>query len=178
MSEFQFEYDDVEQFPWLRQAGAAFQCGMVGEYEEASRLLRAMQQEHGAETVAGAIIAWIDAALTFQGINDYGGTVALHFINMDGDGDGADNAPKEMVWAGRLFAARMADDREMFDAVINTIAGVDGKVVGDHVLAVLHTAVQLTLGNGRVKVGRRHHGTERNTGENPRRFGQPWNGLS
>ncbi|MCP2339227.1 hypothetical protein [Actinomadura rupiterrae] len=99
--------------------------------------------EHGAAGVVTAMLSWADTLLEAMGLPP-GQQVALVFRDADSGHIGFAGEPRwrpEVVWAGRMLAARAARDLEQWNALAAAIP--DGET-GRYVSAVLE-AVVLTL---------------------------------
>lgn len=129
----------------IKLATAALHAGMRGDWQAATRATQDINDRHGGDALLVAMLAWVD---TFV-VHRTGGSVsdkpvALAFQNAEtGEiGSAADVRP-EVRWAGQMIAARVADDKATWDALLATVP-TDPKVVGAHVGALLE-AVALGL---------------------------------
>jgi hypothetical protein len=94
-----------------------------------------------------AILGWIDTYIVgaHPGYTPGSADIAVAWLNLPtGDVETADEVSPSMRWAGRLIAARAADDEEGFMAVLRSLA--EGTELGDGVMALLHV-VAASLNN-------------------------------
>lgn len=137
---------------WVEPATEALQLAVNGDYKAAAKAVERMADEHGPRSVILAMKAWIDTALRRAGVERYGDSVRLGFVaaetgKVDMD---ADDVRPTVAWAGRLFAARIADDEATFRALLNSVPRIP-RIMGDHIMAVL-TSAALTV-NGHSHIG-------------------------
>jgi hypothetical protein len=127
--------------PWRDLAHRAFRASMRGDDEVAAKLVERIHAEHDA--VIPAMVVWLDTLL----VDGFGetefGPAGVVFGRSEEPLRFADGTqPPEVVWSGRLFAARAAGDEETFNALIAAVTGPDSteEIWGTHVLWLLHCA--------------------------------------
>lgn len=126
----------------FRLATTAYQAALAGRSQAAVDAIQRINDECGGEGLNEALMAWCDTymhhATDGQDMPNVG---RVNFMRTDTgqlDGPGSDRVPAEIQWAGRMIAARVALDLEAWTAALDELPD-DGKVIGDHVFAVLHT---------------------------------------
>lgn len=126
----------------VHHAARALQAGMAENWPAAVSEIHALNAAAGPAGLIQAMAAWIDTALQEAGITEYGGPWALAWQSHEtGRITGnADEMRPAVRWAGRLFAARAADDQDMFDALIRAIPQ-NPDDTGEYIVAVLQSAV-------------------------------------
>lgn len=137
-------YSETEQHTlWL--AKAALVAFMGDAHETAFKAVQRISDECGPDGVDLALLAWCDWMGAALGITNYSGPVMLQFGGMVEGGTigqvtGADAVTRpEIVWAGRLIAARIAHDKDTYTALIETMPR-EPREVGRHVAAVLEVS--------------------------------------
>lgn len=134
MSDHEFTEDERLAL-WL--AKAALVAEQSGATDTALKALRRIDDECGDGGMDLAMCAWID---TFAGRTDtpLGAPVRLEFLRVGSHRrTGADEITRpEVVWAGRLAAARIARDADNYSALIDALPE-DPDAIGRHVFAVL-----------------------------------------
>lgn len=128
--------------PWFRQARAAYDAAsnLDGGLLDAGRIIGALVDEHGADVIPDVMLAWIDTALHQSGMIAHHGHVhLLQFTDVTSGREGcADDVNPDIAWAGRLMTARLADDRDVFEALMKVgIVEQDPAVWGRRVLTLL-----------------------------------------
>jgi len=73
--------------------------------------------------MAQVLVAWIDTAGKALGMNDFqpGINLAFQHATTGSRTANADDVPREVAWTGRLFAARLAGDRDSFAALLEAL---------------------------------------------------------
>ena len=129
----------------MRLAGDALRCALVDDWTLATRTVQRISDECGSAGVARAILGWSDTLIArTPGL--HGNAVRLAFMNADsGEVGGADDVPEEVRWAGRVLAARAADDEDAWNALMDALPD-DPAATGRHVARLLHL-VALNLRN-------------------------------
>lgn len=117
----------------LRLASDALRCAVAGDRERAFRVVERIGDECGGEGLALAMVGWSDTLIA-RVPNLTGKPVRLAFMQADSGrvDENADDVPAEVRWSGRLLAARAADDRQTWNALIDALPE-DGEQVGHHV---------------------------------------------
>lgn len=132
----------------LSLAKAALIAYVGDSHETAIKAVRRIHDECGPDALDLAMCAWADWMRQALGISaDHGRPVTLEFAGADASGapatpiTGADAVTRpEVVWAGRLIAARIAKDVETYWALIAALPEDDPAAVGRHVAAVLEVS--------------------------------------
>lgn len=106
---------------------------------------RSIQLEHGSNAIAGAMLIWIDAALSASGHYDHMAAhpqhrIALRFLENDDPSrvQYSDDVPPNIAWAGQLMAARLGDDEPTTTALLLRLHGATAELVSDFTWAVLN----------------------------------------
>lgn len=108
--------------PWFELARRALWLASRDELERAVRTVERMAREHGVGAVPEAMQAWMDTVLRARGLPVTGEPVTLTFVEPGtGQISGADDVTPEWAWAGRLIAARAADDPDTYRALIDSV---------------------------------------------------------
>lgn len=122
---------------WFEDATEALHCALHDDPEGAVEALKVMIDNHGLEALYPAILAWIDTVISVMEPYDQARLVELRFIeNNTEEVTGAEEVPAPVAWAGRLLAARLADDRDMFQALATAVRYDD---LGEWILTLLFT---------------------------------------
>lgn len=127
--------------PWLPLAARALAAQRRGDRQVAARLVERIAAEHDA--LVPAMVAWIDTLLVDGfGVTEFtpqGAGVIFGDVDSDEFAFADGSQPPEVVWGGRLFAARAAGDEEAFNALI--VAATSGDATpatwAAHVLRLL-----------------------------------------
>lgn len=129
----------------IRLATDALHAALADDWARATRAVQRTSDECGAEGVARAILGWSDT-LIGRMPGGKGKPVRLAFMEAESGriDTNADDVPPRVRWAGRVLAARAADDKATWDALMDALPD-DGQVIGEYVSAVLEM-VALTLG--------------------------------
>src|SRR5437773_9726532 len=104
----------------VRIATVALHRAMADDLETAASYV---QRLNGTDWLGVAIVAWVDTfiAHTHRGF-EYGGPVAVAWLHLPtGQVETADEVTPAMRWAGRLIAARAADDEASFYALLRSL---------------------------------------------------------
>jgi hypothetical protein len=131
------ELSKVEQRA-IRLASAALTCAVSNDWDRATKAVQRIGDECGEVGVGRAILGWSDTLIHRMG-HKPGKPVNLVFQQVEtGRIDTADgeHVPERVRWAGKVIAARAADDEAAWDALMKALPE-DGAVVGQHVAAVL-----------------------------------------
>ncbi|TMR11047.1 hypothetical protein ETD86_37005 [Nonomuraea turkmeniaca] len=114
-------------------ARIALWAAVRDDNDRAVAALKAINEETGGEGLMDAILGWCDTAIAHIGI-EVGKPVKIAWMEAETQriNSGPDEVRPTARWAGRLLAARAADDHDTFMALIDTIPG-GPKDVGDHV---------------------------------------------
>lgn len=123
-------------------AELALRAGMAGDWQTAADAIQVLNYAAGDSGVIQGMLAWIDTCLAQGGYTEYGGSVGLKWKTVEtGQIAGSpEEVPPAVRWAGRLYAARLADDQDTFESLINAIP-MDPAQTGDYVMAVLQSTV-------------------------------------
>lgn len=117
----------------LRLAGNALRAAYADNLPLANTIIERIDAECGVEGVTLAILGWSDTLIK-RTPHLTGKPVRLAFMNADSGrvDENADDVPQEVRWAGRLIAARAADDEQTWNALIDALPR-DEAAVGRHV---------------------------------------------
>jgi hypothetical protein len=135
--------------PRLRAlAEAALNHTIAQRGDLASEAMQALAVKYGGDGIVRAVLLWIDALIHHSGRDDDRGKPAtLTFLNhQTGTVESSDEVPDDTAWAGRVIAARFADDPAMFQALMNSCtADTFPERVGE-LLGMVALAFRLALG--------------------------------
>lgn len=124
----------------IRLASVALNRAIAQDWDRATKAVQRISDECGQVGVGRAILGWSDTLISRMG-HTPGKPVAIAFQQAEtGRIDTADSeyVPDRVRWAGRVIAARAADDQPTWDALMAALPD-DGKAIGEHVAAVLET---------------------------------------
>lgn len=141
MDEIEMTQEIADRARWL--ASAAMTAYMGDAEETAVKAVQRIGDECGPEGVELAMRGWIDTMAGRLGYQPGAQAVAIKFCGLDDDGEPDGSAVtadaverREVVWAGRLMAARVALDQGAYIALLDALPD-DPSEVGRHVAAVL-----------------------------------------
>lgn len=100
---------------------------------------------NGTDGLVDAILGWIDTYIAYcHPTHKQGELIRIAWVDMDAAvlHENADDVQVGARWAGRLIAARAADDQGQFLALLRSLPA--GSALGDGIMALLH-AVALGL---------------------------------
>jgi hypothetical protein len=107
----------------LKLAAASLTSARAGDWDRATRLTERIYDECGSAGVLLALRGWVDTLIVHMG-HVPGTPIAIAFQDTESGAittaDDPDVRP-EVVWAGRLIAARAALDEETWDALLLAI---------------------------------------------------------
>lgn len=111
--------------PWAGHARACLVAAMRHDAVAAQAAANALLADFGPGVIPQVMLAWIDTALSAQGIGpgETGQPARIVFGDIDTGNiatDAHDVAP-EVAWAGRLMNARIANDRDTYQALMNAV---------------------------------------------------------
>lgn len=133
----------------IKLATAAYHAGYLDDWPGAARVVEELADSHGTDGVTTAMLAWIDTAIAASGLDRSGPVrVAWNAVETGNVQTDADNVPVEARWAGRLLAARLADDERGFYALLTVLPTLTPAQTGDHILGLLRSCV-LTIKQGK-----------------------------
>jgi len=120
--------------PWRDHATACLHAAMRRDWPAAVGAADVLIAEHGPGVLPDVMLAWIDTALTAQGItrDKTGEPALLLFGNVDTGRVATDahDVNPAVAWAGRLINARIADDQDSYRALLDAVpAGMDQRYV-------------------------------------------------
>lgn len=117
----------------VRLAGDALRAALTENWPVANKTVERIDAECGATGIVTAILGWSDTLIA-RVPNLTGRPVRLAFMNADSGriDENADDVPDETRWAGRLLAARAADDEATWNALVDALPD-DPAAVGAHV---------------------------------------------
>lgn len=112
---------------WIPLARHALLAAIADEDQRAGNAVNSLVAEFGDQMIGPAMMLWIDVSASCCGlIPAPGQAVALTFRS---DATGLpyplEDLEPEYIWAGRMFAARIARDRDQFVALINSLSDDD-----------------------------------------------------
>jgi hypothetical protein len=120
----------------IELAGHALNCGVSDKWEEAAGFVKQLGEETGSDGVYVALIGWCDTYLGIEGV-PIGAQTCISFQALECGAIGsADEVPADVAWAGRMLAARAADDADNWEALCEALPE-DGHVVARHVMRLL-----------------------------------------
>lgn len=120
----------------IELAGHALTCGVRGHWKQAAGIVQQIGDETGSDGVYVALLGWCDTYLDIKGV-PAAGSVNIAFQELGSGAVGsADEVPGEVAWAGRMLAARAADDPDNWDALCDALPE-DGQAVARHVMRLL-----------------------------------------
>lgn len=132
---------------WKPYAARALHSAMAGDMQGAADALMDQQRACGADSITDTVLALIDTMLHNTGVEEYGGAVQPAWRSIEtGQVAGPDGTPAPVVWAGRLVAARMADDPDTYMALV---AAVPKGEQGRYVMAVVNVVATTLRGGAR-----------------------------
>jgi hypothetical protein len=106
--------------PWAPLASRAFQAAVRDDMWVAARLAERISNEHGADCLVFAVLAWVDNLWQFvqkpspeHGIGFQEATT--------GRVDGVDDVPPQVAWTARFITARARGDEDMVEALIYSV---------------------------------------------------------
>lgn len=121
----------------------ALWAAVAEDWPRAQAATQEIGDRFGGDGVMVAALAWIDTTLTrVPGMGyaaDNGRKVALAFREeTTGRAETAADVPPGVAWAGRLMAARSADDQDTFEALVNSVESDEqfGQYIADLLLMV------------------------------------------
>lgn len=128
----------VERESILELGRVALWAAIAEDWPRAQDATQEIGDRFGGDGVMVAALAWIDTTLMrVPGLGyaaDQGRAVALAFREeTSGRFELADEVPPGVAWAGRLLAARSADDRDAFEALVNSVESDEqfGRYISD-----------------------------------------------
>lgn len=116
-------------------ASVALSRAMAGDLEDAAQYVARLNRTPG---LLVAIVGWIDTYIArVYPDHKRGERIAVAWLYTPEDRlETADEVSDSMRWAGRLIAARAADDEDGFYAVLHSAP--QGSDLGDGIMALLH----------------------------------------
>jgi hypothetical protein len=141
----------------VKDAAVVFTAAYREQPEECAEALAGLHDRHGGEGLAQAVILWCDAYVDHARGGQPRTNLPVKLIFMEEDGEQAtvDQVPPELVWAGRLLAARCAWDRDTFIALLSTVPdGEDGRWVVALLQVVTSVMRRLPRGYGMPETSR------------------------
>lgn len=107
--------------PWAFRAVDALVEVIHGENQKGADIVQELAAEYGPDAIPGSLLVWIDMVMMTTGTQS-GELLHLHFRNSDtGEIDNVDGVSWDTAWAGRVISARVADDRDTFIALVNSV---------------------------------------------------------
>lgn len=131
---------------WAFRAIDALAEEINGNHEEAARITRSIVEEHGAPIITRVMLVWIDMVQMYIGA-EVGEVIRPQFREAStGEIDDVDGVSWDTAWAGRAMAARIADDRDTFNALIRSLPDAEHL---DRAVARTLECCALTIRDGR-----------------------------
>ncbi len=125
----------------MELARVALHSEMQGRTVQAAAAVQAISDETGGTGLMDAILAWCDTALASMPGVEIGKPIKIAW--MEAESRRIQTRPGEVrptaVWAGRLLAARAADDPETFHALLESVPREPKTVLGEHVFELLQS---------------------------------------
>ena len=110
--------------PWFRLAANALVSARDKDWDGAVHATSQIAERYGAGHLPQVMCAWIDTMASGCGLDPKGKPIGLLWMHEDtSEITDADDTPPPVRWAGRLVAARLADDETQFRALINACSG-------------------------------------------------------
>lgn len=109
---------------WRVPAQRALQLAVDDDWPSAAAAIIELHATCGDEGVARGMLAWIDTAIAKSGIRKPTGMAMQLAFREEGTGridTNADDVRPSAVWAGRLFAARIAGDEGTYLALVRAV---------------------------------------------------------
>lgn len=118
----------------MELAGVALYAAMADDTDKAVDAVKAISEETGGEGLMDAILGWCDTLIVRTPDLEIGKPVKIAWMEAETRriNDGPHEVRPTARWAGRLLAARAADDHDTFMALMDSIPH-GPKDVGDHV---------------------------------------------
>lgn len=133
----------------IKLATAAYHAAHVDDWSGAARVIQELAASYGQAGVTTAMLAWIDTAIAASGLDRSGPVrIAWNAVETGAIQTDADQVAPEARWAGRLLAARLADDERGFHALLTVLGTLTPAQTGDHILGLLRSCV-LTIKQGK-----------------------------
>jgi hypothetical protein len=114
---------ETQELPrWWKLAAFALKAARDLDYQAAGQAGQRIGEDYGYDVIPQVMLAWIDTTISQCGLDPEGKAVAIAWQREDSDVvTAADATPPSVVWAGRLVGARLADDEDMYRAVIASV---------------------------------------------------------
>jgi hypothetical protein len=135
--------DDAARARVLFLAERALQGAVDQDRPAAAAAINTINEEHGGEGTAEAIIAWCDTLIAAHALPAGSEFVALNWVDAEGRVRHADVVDPYARWAGRVVMARARMHRDTFSALLDALPD-DGMAVSEH-LAVLLELIAVNL---------------------------------
>ncbi|GGM76040.1 hypothetical protein GCM10012275_53430 [Longimycelium tulufanense] len=123
---------------WTPLAAQALVATRDERWTDARAAVQRIADQFGANVIPDLLLAWIDTTLTHTGIvPQRDRTFRLAFVEAaTGRVSTAEDMGPAQRWAGRLLAARVADDETQFRVLLNSVSSA--AQWSAHVAAVLN----------------------------------------
>lgn len=128
---------------WMPLASEAMTAAVDNRFDDVAAAIQRIHDEYGPDVVVPLCTSLADTALHAQGIHEYGPGVKLKFAVESGGWITPSGPIGELnAAAGRLIAARAADDEETFIALLQAAQDANqlGPLVGYLVVVSAKTA--------------------------------------
>lgn len=128
--------------PWAGHAVACLTAAARCDPEATQAAATALVHEYGAAVLPQVMLAWVDAAITQQGITETGEPAQLVFADVDTGSVASDarDVDPMVAWAGRLINARIADDQPGYEALMGVVYAAQNQ--GPYVTTLLNVCAQ------------------------------------
>lgn len=142
------DHDDELHPDLMRLGAAALQAAINNDWAAASTALERITARHPGNIWA-VVCAWVDTMGNYAGVDEAleaGIPLSLGFVDgLTGEELDTDEVPAAERWAGRLITARLAGDRDTWEALIDVLP--DG-VAARRIFMVLQTCADAIAGSG------------------------------
>lgn len=121
----------------VKLAAAALVAATNRDNDEVVRIIETIDDAYGPEGITGALGCWCDMLIAHTGGSKPGESLRLEFEAVeDGEISDADAVDAATAWAGRLFVARRAADRDQWIALLSAMP-TDPDERGDFMVTLL-----------------------------------------
>lgn len=137
-----------ELAPWMPLAVTALNSGVVHDYSYAACAMQTIHDQYGPEVFPALLLYFMDTTIERCGLNANRKLVRVSW-QREGEEEmtDADGTPAPVVWAGRLFGARLAWDEALWTALIESVH--DDEEWSMNCFALLDVCASMLRGNDR-----------------------------
>lgn len=113
--------------PWTALAAKALTSARDHDVARALKAVNAIAVQYGDQVIPHVVLAWIDTMTIRCGLTRESEQFVQVFWRHESSDvlTDADGTPPGVRWAGRAIAARIADDREQYIALVNSCVSED-----------------------------------------------------